>query len=217
MTQLAMRDTDLPLIGRVFDGGALPTTTGKYYLVHPVTLGGLETEGGAGSLTVDTSRTVPFYVLGSHAPAVGDDLIGHFAENRWVAERNHSGCPNTPPTATTTPFTFTDFTGTYSTTWNAGVGGWITGIHVGPGASCRYTFYTLHGATANAISVEYWTDGSGSQTTWGTFNFHEDFFAPTLLTCTGTVGSGTGAATYNVRLNSVTGSGFYTVTVNWPA
>jgi hypothetical protein len=79
-------DPTAVMIGKVFNNGSLPTTTGNYFAVHPVTVGGTESEGSAGTFSVDTASTVFFLVIGSKAPIVGDVLIAHSIDGRWVAE-----------------------------------------------------------------------------------------------------------------------------------
>jgi hypothetical protein len=71
---------------QVYNGGHMPTSTGKFFLTHPATLMGAETEGGAGSFTVDSTHTVPVFVTGSRVPAAGDYLIAQHLDYRWVAE-----------------------------------------------------------------------------------------------------------------------------------
>lgn len=73
-------------VGQVTTGGTLPTCVPCVYILNPVQLGGSETEGGAGSNAVDSTRQIPVVVLG-HAPSIGDKLIAHSAGGRWVAER----------------------------------------------------------------------------------------------------------------------------------
>jgi hypothetical protein len=75
------------MVGRVFAKATLPTTNAVYYAVHPVDVGGTESEGSSGVLSADTTRTCYFLVLGTKAPAVGDDLIARSIGGRWVAWR----------------------------------------------------------------------------------------------------------------------------------
>lgn len=79
------------MLVRVFDGGSMPTTTPRVYFTHPVLVTGAESEGAAGTLTVDTTTTVPVVVLGTVAPSAGDYLTAYSASNRWIAERGGSG------------------------------------------------------------------------------------------------------------------------------
>jgi hypothetical protein len=74
-------------VGRVFANPSVPTSTGKYFSVHPVSVLGVEAEGNPGARTVDATRTALVYVIGSQAPLAGDDLVCRFVGNRWVAER----------------------------------------------------------------------------------------------------------------------------------
>ena len=76
---------------QVFKEMFVPTTTGVYFATHPVDLLGDETEGGAGTLTPDTSTTMYVYVVGSKAPEEGDNLTAHMVGQRWVAERMNKG------------------------------------------------------------------------------------------------------------------------------
>ena len=64
----------------------MPATVPAVYLTHPVLLSGPETEGGSGTLTVDSATTVPVVILG-HVPSVGDYLTAYAVGGRWVSER----------------------------------------------------------------------------------------------------------------------------------
>ena len=75
------------LVGCVFGNPQVPTSTGVYFSVNPVDITGLETEGEPGIESVDTSRSLLTYVVGSKVPVAGDYLICSFTGNRWVAER----------------------------------------------------------------------------------------------------------------------------------
>jgi hypothetical protein len=75
------------LVGCVFGNPTVPTSTGVYYSMHPVDVGGSEGEGNPGVLSVDTSRSFLAYVIGPKAPVAGDSLACWFLGNRWVAER----------------------------------------------------------------------------------------------------------------------------------
>ena len=75
------------LVGRVFANPAIPARTGTYVSVHPVEVSGAESEGAAGTLTVDASRTFLAYVVGPTAPVSGDHLLCRFIGDRWLAER----------------------------------------------------------------------------------------------------------------------------------
>lgn len=72
-------------VGRIVDRGAMPTTTGRFVAVNPVTIGGDESEGGAGSLTVDSGVDVIADWLGPGAPAAGGNVMVESVANRWVA------------------------------------------------------------------------------------------------------------------------------------
>ena len=74
------------LIVQVFDNGSMGTAPDLYYFTHPVLVTGMETEGSAATLTVDTATTVPVVVL-QNAPSVGDYLTAYSVGGRWVAER----------------------------------------------------------------------------------------------------------------------------------
>jgi hypothetical protein len=74
-------------VGCVFANPAVPTSTGKYFSVHPVTILGTEGESNPGALSVDTTRTALVYVIGSKAPVAGDYLVCRFVGSRWIAER----------------------------------------------------------------------------------------------------------------------------------
>ncbi len=78
-------------LGQVYNGGAMPSSTGKWFLTHPVAIDGAETEGASGTVTADTSTSVPVLVIGSTVPSVGDVLVAHHVGGRWVAERGTAG------------------------------------------------------------------------------------------------------------------------------
>jgi hypothetical protein len=89
------RLTDLPpdatasFLGQVTVVTALPTTTGRFVLVHPVEIDGDQAEGDAPSFSADATRTIPVVVLGVKVPAVGDFLTCFAVGGKWVAE---TGC-----------------------------------------------------------------------------------------------------------------------------
>lgn len=61
-----------------------PTTAGSYYAMHPVTIGGLETEGGAGSVSVNTSVTFYARNLGGTVPPSGTTVKVSFTGSRFA-------------------------------------------------------------------------------------------------------------------------------------
>lgn len=79
-------------LGVVYSGGTLPTSANRFHLTHPVSFSGTESEGSTGTLTADTSVSVPVLVLDGPA-SVGDYLVADLIDGRWVAEliRNSSG------------------------------------------------------------------------------------------------------------------------------
>ena len=122
------------MLVQVYDGGAMPTVPERVYVTHPVLVTGSETEGGAGTLTVDTATTVPVIVLGG-VPSVGDYLTAYAVGGRWVSERGGSGggggticMPCTIPNEDLT-ITWTNIlTGNGSATMTFGGGpSWLTG------------------------------------------------------------------------------------------
>ena len=74
-------------VGIVFANPLVPTSTNKFFAVHPVNVVGAEGEGNAGTSSVDLTRTFYVYVIGSNAPVAGDMLVCRYVGNRWVAER----------------------------------------------------------------------------------------------------------------------------------
>jgi hypothetical protein len=64
---------------------------GKYFLARLVAVGGVESEGSAGTLTDSADALVPVYLLGTAAAATGDHLVCKFVNYRWVAERGSPG------------------------------------------------------------------------------------------------------------------------------
>lgn len=79
------------MLVQVFDGGSMPAAAEKVYFTHPVLVTGAETEGGSGTLTVDTATTVPVVML-RQAPSVGDYLAAYAVGGRWVAEPGIGSC-----------------------------------------------------------------------------------------------------------------------------
>ena len=61
-----------------------PTSAAAYYPCHPVRIGGAETEGGAGTVTLDTTTTLYVFNLGASVPASGTKLIAEEVGGRWV-------------------------------------------------------------------------------------------------------------------------------------
>src|ERR1035437_3586398 len=77
-------------VGQTFSGGAYPTTVPAYYLTHPVTVGGAETEGAAASTAVEsTSKAV--WVLGPAVPVLGSFLLAREVGGRWAAGSGGGG------------------------------------------------------------------------------------------------------------------------------
>lgn len=79
--------------GRVFSGGAIPTSIPKVFVTHPLAFTATESEGSTPTLTPDTSRSVPVLVLGPGVPVAGDDLIARQVQGRWVAGMSASAPP----------------------------------------------------------------------------------------------------------------------------
>ena len=73
------------MLVQVYDGGSIPSAADRVYFTRPVLATGTETEGGAGTLTVDSATTVPVVVLGRPVVA-GDNLIATSLGGRWVAD-----------------------------------------------------------------------------------------------------------------------------------
>ncbi len=72
---------------QIYNGGSMPTSTGRFFLANPVTFMATETEGGTDGGTADTSTSLYVLVLGSTTPNVGDILTAYAVGGRWVAER----------------------------------------------------------------------------------------------------------------------------------
>lgn len=77
-------------VGRVVNGGSIPTSTDRVFLVNPALLSGAESEGAAASAVVDSSRTIPVVVIGSTVPKAGDLLVAFAVAGRWVARMGGS-------------------------------------------------------------------------------------------------------------------------------
>lgn len=65
------------IIGQVFAERSVPTNTGPFFAIHPVTFSGSPAEGAPLTLTPDTSVTLYVYVVGGRVPVAGDNLICH--------------------------------------------------------------------------------------------------------------------------------------------
>ncbi len=78
--------------------------SGRYVLVNPVFVGGMETENGNVSFSPDTSITIPVAVL-IGIPIVGDRLIvrSEPGSGRWVSEKSGSMNPYYPQPVVTLP------------------------------------------------------------------------------------------------------------------
>jgi hypothetical protein len=100
---LATKSSRRTGVFQVFNGGSMPTTTPAFFDSHPVRLSGTETEGGAGTVTADTTKALPLLVLGQ-VPAVGDNLPARLINGVWVAERRGSSGPGDCPGCTTVTY-----------------------------------------------------------------------------------------------------------------
>ena len=75
------------LVGRVYGNPTVPTNNSVFVSINPVDVSGIESEGETGIITVDGSRTILVYLMGSKPVVAGDYVICRFLGNRWVAER----------------------------------------------------------------------------------------------------------------------------------
>ncbi len=83
-------------LGRVVNGGSMPSGPERFYLVNPVAIDGAESEGAAGSLAADTDRRIPVVFLGTRQVAIGECFVCRSVGGRWVAESGASR-PNCRP------------------------------------------------------------------------------------------------------------------------
>jgi hypothetical protein len=84
-------------LGRVLDGGAMPTQTGRVFLVNPARIDGTEAEGSTASFAVDSTRSVPVVLIGGSPPSAGDLLVALAVGGRWVADGSpHAGLGCSP-------------------------------------------------------------------------------------------------------------------------
>jgi hypothetical protein len=74
-------------VGRVTADTSTPTMPSRFFSVHPVTLFGAEGEGRLSSMSINTSVIIYVFMLGPHAPSPNDDVLCHYVNHRWVAER----------------------------------------------------------------------------------------------------------------------------------
>ncbi|MEW4569322.1 hypothetical protein AB1L88_15765 [Tautonia sp. JC769] len=92
-----------PFVGRVVDGGAMPTTVPRVFLVNPSRPAWTETEGEAWSWSASGSNRVPVLVLGPGVPTEGDEvLVFPTRSGRFVGKRlgAAAGPPGRPPLTT---------------------------------------------------------------------------------------------------------------------
>jgi hypothetical protein len=90
---LGLRSGPRLYAGQIYTDKTLPTDCGVIYMTRPVRIGGAETEGSAGTIVADGTRSVPVIVLcTSQRPLVGDVLVAHSVGGRWVAEKRGVGC-----------------------------------------------------------------------------------------------------------------------------
>lgn len=91
------------LVGRVVDGGNLPTTVPRVYLVEPdqVAVESGLTEGATPTLT-PIEGSVPVLVLGPTVPGVGSALTARLVEGIWVSGSSvQAPCPEGVETSLT--------------------------------------------------------------------------------------------------------------------
>ena len=75
------------MVGQVFGNPKVPAVNNVFITINPVDISGTEVEGGAGIITVNGSRSLLAYLVGSKPVVAGDYVICRFVGNRWVAER----------------------------------------------------------------------------------------------------------------------------------
>jgi hypothetical protein len=71
------------LLARTTVLSAYPTRAQCYYACEPLTLLGLEVEGGSGVLT-EVDATFLALNIGNSVPPVGTQVLATFVSNRWV-------------------------------------------------------------------------------------------------------------------------------------
>jgi hypothetical protein len=71
------------MIARTVSLGSYPATAGRYFACHPLTILGVEAEGGLGLLTTEDAT---FFALnlGSTIPPAGTAILVTFVGNRWA-------------------------------------------------------------------------------------------------------------------------------------
>lgn len=75
------------LVGRVVDGGSMPTSVPGNFLVTVGTLDGVEAVGQPVGFDASSWDTAVVLVLGPEVPAAGDLLVADLIQGRWVAQR----------------------------------------------------------------------------------------------------------------------------------
>jgi hypothetical protein len=81
---------------QVFNHGSMPATVPNGFACHGVAVSGTETEGGAATLTADSSLTI-VEVLGPHVPPVGANLVAKQVGGFWWATYGRSSGGDGPP------------------------------------------------------------------------------------------------------------------------
>ncbi len=77
-------------VGRVTSPGSR-IAVGKFLLVQPTFVLGVEVEGGPGAFAAIGVPTVPVYLVGPGTPSTGDLLVCRHIDHRWAAERSVAG------------------------------------------------------------------------------------------------------------------------------
>lgn len=126
--------------GKVYNGGSIGSGTNMFYLMHPVTLSGVASESGTPTITVDTTKSFPCFVVGPKAPAVDEIYPCYMSpEGFWYAERMQPPITNPPTLTTCSSNTCTatigiPFTLTFTIVNNGGTCAYFTSSYI-PGVS----------------------------------------------------------------------------------
>lgn len=146
-------------LGRVYDGGAIPTVVPRVFLTHPVEFDVADAAGATPVAHVGV-ESVPVLVLGPTVPAVDDDLTALQIEGLWVAAMGgYPSTPSTPCTPCAIPRVDLNLALTYRIGPGAGAGSASIPLRYVPAGTCPGGIQTPDGLVTG---TDYWlADGGG--------------------------------------------------------
>jgi hypothetical protein len=73
----------LALYVQITSGNNYPTLPQSYFFANPILVTGDESEGSAGTLTLDPTQTFLVFNLGPLIPTIGTQMLAHRVGGRW--------------------------------------------------------------------------------------------------------------------------------------